>query len=915
MKVRVASAGTGKTTSLVLRYLELVAAGTPLRRIAGMTFTRTAAEELRQRVGIGLRQLLETGAYLERRQPLTPADRPAFEEALRELDGATLTTIHGFMIAALRLVAPIMGLDPDFTVTGEWEAEAIFEEELGSLLYLARDAAHGLHSAWHLLGSEAVPLLRHLFSQRSLAERFTADDDPRNGALLKLFEASYKRFELRLGAVRLPPSEVERRALKMVRTPEALWRLRQRYHLVLIDEFQDVNPLQGRFFEALEQEGLLVEVVGDPKQSIYGFRNADVEFFRRAMKKGQLLPPLQRTRRHAQVLVRFLNRLTTTLAAQGMGFGPAEAPEVEAAGEQRQVRGRLELHWVTGDSPIARLRTAEAELLAARLEALHREHGYGYRQMAVLARSYAGLNQVEMALRRAGLPYVLLQGRGYFERLEVRDLYHALRVGIDPGGLDLGAWLRSPFTQLPLAEVDRVLRSEDPLGTLRNRHADVWERLERIRSWVRATPLSALKALIREPFIAGKRYVDYLDSRARENVDALLFTVARQPPGDIELLLSRLELLSRQRDAGDVPQSGDGISLLTVHRAKGLEWEVVAVFDLGRKAPAPARSLYLSYEDGAIYHRDALGAEIVREGFQRREEAESYRLFYVAVSRARTVLLMTGSVRNERYVGWSRALEAMGLGPDAGPYERPDFVLRAHPHRSREASGGVPPLDRPALVAAPWIDRVFTHHSYPPVYSPSRLTEETAEASEPLPFRDPEEGELLPGRAATIGTLVHYAISQNWSAAVPRHLENLRAQEVMFPFTPDEQADILDEVALLLSNYEHLLGNSLPTLRERSEDYPELPMALPNGGTVWQGIIDRLYRAAGQWYLDYKTDHEVVPARYHFQLAVYLEAVRRVRKVTPRVRLVYLRKKHIEVIDQDELVDVFRRHAESEASG
>ena len=67
-------------------------------------------------------------------------------------------------------------------------------------------------------------------------------------------------------------------------------------------------------------------------------------------------------------------------------------------------------------------------------------------------------------------------------------------------------------------------------------------------------------------------------------------------------------------------------------------------------------------------------------------------------------------------------------------------------------------------------------------------------------------------------------------------------------------------------------------------------MALPRGATVWQGIIDRLYCANGDWVLeDYKTDYVIAPERYYFQLAVYLKAVQTVRGVTPRVRLVYLR--------------------------
>jgi ATP-dependent helicase/nuclease subunit A len=905
MKVRVASAGTGKTTSLVLRYLELISCDIPLRRIAGVTFTRAAADELRQRVGAGIKELLNTGRYLH--TTLREQQRPNYEEASRELDGATLTTIHGFMIDSLRLVAPIMGLDPDFSVLGEWEAQAMFEEELRSVLYLSSEPTHGLYGAKMQLGDDAERLLLGVFQQRSLTEIFESDDNPTNLALQKLFDAAYKKFEVRLGATLLPPSEVERRAIKMIRNKSAVERLTSRYKLVLVDEFQDVNPLQGTYFEALEQAGMTTEVVGDPKQSIYGFRNADVGVFRRALATGERLEPLTHTRRHALVVSRFLNHMTTTLAANNMGFGAEEAPVVETKGEQENTQGRVELHWITGDEPIAQLRKMEAKVLAERLQQLHSE-GYSYNDMAVLARSYAGLEQVEAALQQANLPYVLLQGRGYFERTEIRDVYHALKVGINASGLSFGAWLRGPFAQLDFLSVDNILKADHPPELLRQEHQHIWERLESVREQVRGTPLNALKFLIREPFIDGKRYVDFLETRARENVDALLFTVAEQPPGDIELLLERLEQLSRQTDAGDVPQSGEGIELLTVHKSKGLEWKVTAVFDLGRKLADRAQDVYV--HDGRIIHKDTPAFEESRKKIRAREEEESYRLLYVAASRARDILVMTGSAKGGRGDGWIAALETMKLGPATKSYSRPDFILQTHPYQAVSYQPSAVSQNHTSEISA-WIDRRFRHYEHPPVSSPSRLKQESYEDLEPLPFSDPSEGERLPGRSTTVGTLVHYAISQNWTVHNPVHIENLRAQEVMFPFTLDEQLDILTEVKELLNNYENLLGNGIPALSERSHDFPELPMALPVGKTVWQGIIDRLYCADGQWLLeDYKTDQEIKPEHYYFQLAVYLHAIREVRGVTPKVQLIFLRFKEVVVIEESLLEQAYKRALE-----
>ncbi|MEM7734898.1 MAG: UvrD-helicase domain-containing protein [Deinococcota bacterium] len=972
MKVRVASAGTGKTTSLVLRYLELLASGTPLRRIAGVTFTRVAADELRQRVGEGVSDVLTTGQYLsipylqndainqishvESEDESTSAQATPsvkednademdaaggsstsslaiFQEAKRELDGATLTTIHGFMIACLRLVAPHLSLDPDFSVLGEWEAQAIFEEELASLRYLAQDTStpttnnqqgeHALAPDFRILdaalatptndGSDAADTsLVQLFRQRSLSEQFEPTDGADNTALLAIYEQVYKRYRVRLGARLLPPSEIERWALIMVRSRPALARLAERYHVVLVDEFQDVNPVQGAFFRALEAANISIEVVGDPKQSIYGFRNADVGVFRKALAEGEVLSSLDQARRHSQVVLRLLNRVTSAFAERGWGFSELEAPDVSAAGPQAEVRGKVALHWVHGEAPIAELRKYEAWVLAKQLREL--SHDYPVNKMAVLARSYDGLRHMEDALSREGLPYVLLQGRGYFERIEVRDLYHALRVGIEATLPSLAAWLRSPFAALDLVDVDQLLQADDPTGQLEVMFPEVYTRLEQIRLQVRANPVDALKFLIREPFIDGKRYIEFLDDRARENVDALLFTVAQQPPSSIEVLLERLEQLSRQADAGDVPQSGDGIALLTVHRAKGLEWDVLAVFDAGRATYHPVEPVIINTESlnldaakagkgniakGRVSLRGSDSYNLARAHLKARNDQESFRLLYVALSRARDVLVVTGSSSKGRTSGWVSAFEALELGTSAVPYNRPDFVLNHH-NFDAGVIPPVPPINTHSVrEPSAWIDRQFVLNAYPPVFSPTGL-KQSSEQHEKLPFNDPDEGERLPGAGRTVGTLVHYAIQQNWQPDNDTHMANLRAQEVMFPFTPSEQDELMADVGKLLSNYHSLLGEALPRLTSRSHDYPELAMALPLGTTVWQGIIDRFYCADEQWYLeDYKTDQEVRAEQYYPQLAFYKRAIEQVRDVSPRVQLVFLRaNKVVEVAPQ-----------------
>jgi len=901
VKVRVASAGTGKTASLVLRYLELIAKGTPLRRIAGVTFTRKAADELRVRVAAAIEEVLQTGRHLS--FVASGGSRAAFQEAAREIAGATLSTIHGFMAQCLRLAAPLLHLDPDFSMLGDWEAQAIFEEEWQTLRYLAQDAHHPLFG---LVSDELTEPLLHLFSRRSQAEVFEPAAGEANQHLLQVYQTVYAAYEARLGANLLSPSELERKALELARNDRAMKRVLERVRVLLVDEYQDVNPVQGAFFAALEQARLPIEIVGDPKQSIYAFRNADVSVFRKALREGKSEPPLTHSYRHSRVLVRFLNGLTGYLAKEGLGFGLEEAPPVEGV---RPEQGRLEVHWVVGELPLEELRKQEARVLAGRLAALRGPIEYS--QMAVLVRSYGSVRFLEEALAEAQIPYVLLQGRGYYERQEVRDLYHALRAALDPRGLSLAVFLRSPFGQhteagplkpLELPQIEGVLRADDPLGRLAQHWPSVYERLRQIQAQVRLmAPLEVLKFLIRAPLMDGRPYHDFLEPRARENVDALLFYFAPRPPQNLEGLLERLELLSRQADAGDVPQSGEGVQILTVHQAKGLEWPLVAVFDLGRMNVHRPQPLYLGQGpnggDGGRLRRwvalpETPQFEAFRQQVKLQEEEESYRLLYVAASRARDTLLLTASASHGQPEGWGKVLEAMNLGPASKPYHRPDFHLQTWPY---QPAPPVRVLSQPApLQPSPWVDARFEPEPFPPLFSPSALKRLEAE---PLPLPDPEEGEAVPGRARAIGTLVHYAIGQNWRPDNPQHLANLEAQEVMFPFGPDERRGIMAEVQALLEHYQELLGRALPWPRD--EDYPEFAVALPLGSTVWQGVIDRLYRVGQQWYLeDYKTDQEMRPERYLVQLGIYLAAIRQAWQIEPEVRLVYLRFGWVERLDK-----------------
>lgn len=848
MKLYVASAGTGKTHTLVEELLALVKGGVPLRRIAAVTFTRKAAEELRARA--------------RKRVEALAREEPGFGGAVREVHGAVFGTIHGFMAEALRHAAPFLSLDPDFAVVDELLAEALFLEEARSLLYLLGEDP----------GLEAF--LRRLYQGRTLAEAFR----PLEGAegLVRLFAEALARYRRRAQEV-LGPGDLEALALRLLRHPQALARVVARFPHVLVDEYQDTSPLQGRFFGALEEAGARVVAVGDPKQSIYLFRNARLEVFREALGRADEVLVLGETRRHARKVAAFLNRFVAL-------FPEEERVEVRPT---REAEGRVEVHWVEGGAGLEERRRFEADLLARRLLALKAE-GYAFGEMAVLVRSRASLPLLERAFRARGVPYVLRRGQSFFNRLEVRDLYHALRLALlegPPGPEErrsLLAFLRSPFVGLNLGEVEEALLREDPLPYLPQA---VRDRVAWLRGLAGKRPLEALKALVRDEVFLSR-----LSPRARANLDALLLLAGLERFPDLEALLEWLRLRALDPEASELPEGGEGVALLTVHAAKGLEWPVVAVYDVARGEPGPASPVLVGPEGevavaGTRAHRD------LAQRLAQAQREEAVRLLYVALSRARDVLLVTGS-RSGRESPWAQALERLGLGP-----ESQDPLVARHP----VPQGWRPPRPAPAArregPPAPYAEHLLPPRPLPLVHSPSAHLK-----AEPKPLAEALEGEAVSGFARALGTLVHYALARDLDPEDGRAMRALLHQEVAFPFAEGEKERLLAEVRALLRRYRGMLGRELPALEERAEDYRELPLVLPLKGTVWHGVLDRVYRVGDRWYLDdYKTDREVRPEAYRLQLALYRRALLEAWGVKAEARLVYLRAGRVHAFGEAEL--------------
>jgi len=886
LRARAASAGTGKTTAIVgdvLRALE----DTPLRRIAVVTFTQAGAADLRLRLEAGLKTLLETGQYFG--YSVYPTQKSRLEAALLELGGATVTTIHGFFRKLLKLCAPDLGLDPDFENTDELESEALFRDAatqaLSEVVFSETGAGKRLVAELGWDGAlEALLALRGSRAYSPLKATGPLETD-----LLQLYHRVSSSTWARQGGRSLDPDDVEEQTLRLLEFPELLERVRGRYTRLLIDEFQDVNPVQARIFERLNIAQ--TQMVGDPKQSIYAFRNADVDAFLRLYAGAEKLPQLSHSYRHGPRLAKLYSDLADRFF-----------PDFAEAGIYNGVEGKgtdgpqQPLEFAILEAPnLDSGRKAEATYLARRFLELSAQ--FAWSDMAVLVRTRSSLPVLTAVLREFGIPFVVQGGIGFFMRREVRDA--ALLLGARAHAV---RWL----LEAPRPEEESALAALCQLPTVASNLPDKggdWldylEQTPRLKSLLEhiAHASSESGAFLRQMWELLPLEGDLSEPLAGANLQGLLRELALRGLSDPGAAARFLESARGQRESDEPLGSSDAVKILTVHSSKGLEFPVCAVFDLSRESGGSRGRVLVHPLEGAVALR---GSDLYRrtvEHLNVREAGESLRLLYVALTRPKKLLLLTGTLSGRAARGWMKTLEPFLRNP---PEECRVVYLAAEEvlsggkqERGREGEGGrgggLVGEDVSARVQEPVSDDLALkrlERPLPLLASPSRQLGD----SRTLP-RSTYVLPLIPDISRVLGVLTHAAIAGNIE---PHSIERLRHQLILGPYPLEEREVLLSETRVLLEHYAQIY--SLEGRAKRSKDFAELPFCFEGAGRVWNGILDRLYLENDVWTLeDFKTDSPPMDAlpeyleHYAPQLALYREAVRRAWGVTPTVKLCFLR--------------------------
>lgn len=489
-------------------------------------------------------------------------------------------------------------------------------------------------------------------------------------------------------------SEVLGRAVELLRQmdefSQSRYRLESRYHHVLVDEFQDTSRMQWELVALLVQSwgegfGLVHEaplapslfIVGDRKQSIYRFRDADVSLLdQAAFEIGALRPDgpvrryISRSFRSVPPLLEFVNDLCAELpegSARGDAFTYDDRDRFPLDGLPRTALREPPLGVVVSDDVeecAARVATEIARLLR---EGTIRDRDTGVPRLAlpgdiaILFRSRDSHREFEQALDARGVPSYVYKGLGFFDADEIKDLSALMRYLAAPeSDLRAAAFLRSRFVRLSDEgllrlgpELAQAVRGQVKEGIAEALSAD--DRAVLARLWASAPGWLALvdrlpPAELIDHILAASAYgLEMTGPRghqARENVKKMRGLVRRiQNRGYATLgrIAEHLDRLSAGDEANATLEALDAVSLMTVHASKGLEFPIVFLVNVARGVAArrqPIRVLVSSEQDEPSVAVETFISEAdTLEPAKEREETK--RLLYVAVTRARDRLYLS----------------------------------------------------------------------------------------------------------------------------------------------------------------------------------------------------------------------------------------------------------------------------------
>lgn len=625
----VAGAGSGKTRVITRRVAYLISQGIPPNSILAITFTNKAAGEMKHRVAAVCGHSIRDFGQLDQSAPM-------------------ICTFHSLCMRILRHYALRVGLAANFSIFDSSDQTRLLKEAIKSLeIALNSTQPSAIHSAISRAKNELLT-----------PDKFEANAKDFFDQTVARIYRKYQQLLNQNNALDFDDL-LMRTTIALREHPDVLAELQDRFRYIMIDEYQDTNHVQYILAHALALKHRNICVVGDPDQSIYAWRGADIQNildFEKDYTDAKIVR-LEQNYRSTKTILRI-------------------ADELISHNTQRKEK-RLWTENEVGDKAriiFCQNEHDEADVITAELKRYH-EQGYDWNKMAIFYRMNSLSRLIERSLFTSKVPYQIARGVEFYGRKEIKDVLAYLRVIANPSDeVNLERIVNVPPRGIGEAAVEQVQ------GWGQSHGATLFSALEQVSNidGISSRAANGIRAFVKliNDFRAivtmrggGMSVRDLMEELVKvsgmeaalkkaggeeqeqmANVNELITSAAeydeQNPEGTLENYLAQVSLVS---DIDQLKDAGGAVTLMTLHAAKGLEFPVVVIAGL---------------EEGCLPHARA------RESAKELEEER--RLCFVGITRAQEKLIMTNSA-------W-RMVRGQGAPTIKSPFlrEMPNGSLEIH---------------------------------------------------------------------------------------------------------------------------------------------------------------------------------------------------------------------------------------------
>lgn len=592
-----AGAGSGKTKTLVYRIAHLLRSGVYPSQILAVTFTNKAAKEMRERV----EQLVST---------LSGGQATDFALPF-------LGTFHSICVRILRREGQHIGIPSNFVIYDDGDRMQLIKQILKNDLRIQDiKQARPILSLISKMKNDGLTLEDLDFSAKTPTEKLTAEAWP-----------IYKRRMDDLGALDFDDLILKVAEL-FTTSQEVREAYKSRFKHILVDEYQDTNPIQYKLLKSLTEERSNIFVVGDDWQSIYSWRGADYRIILNFEQDfpGAKVIKLEQNYRSTQNILDAAHKIITKNSSRSNKKLFTE----EGGGKE------VELLQASSE-------THEAEMIVTKMRDLMVEEGRQWKDFVILYRTNAQSRTFEEAFMRTGTPYQIVGGIRFYERKEVKDLISYLRLIYNLNdSVSFDRVINIPTRGIGAKSLLAIQNSAAEKGSLSAALTDLencpglsgkaltsaqqfYSKIEKIRGELLKHSVADVIQVVISQFGLDEFYNDNTPQGIErlENLRELASVATSQGATDLGAFLEDVALVS---DLDSLSPTGDTVTLMTIHGSKGLEFPVVFVAGL---------------EEGVFPHS--------RSAYNQEELEEERRLAYVAMTRAREALYLVYATRRIIY--------------------------------------------------------------------------------------------------------------------------------------------------------------------------------------------------------------------------------------------------------------------------